>query len=414
MKRVVITGMDMITPLGYDMKTSFQNIIAGKSGITTISNFDASPLPVQFAGEIKAFDPSIIMNPKDVKKTDRFIHLGIKTAVEAFKDAHFPEDGSIDFERFGVIGASAIGGLPRIEESAITLHDRGSSRISPFFIPASLVNLLGGHIAIILGLKGPNLCSSTACAASNHAINEACRLIMLEQADMMLVTGSESALCALGISGFASMKSLSTHNENPQTASRPFDKHRDGFVMGEGSATLVLEEYEHAIKRNAKIYAEIVGYAESCDANHITTPTIQGPLRSMQQAVKMAEKRDANFALDYINAHATSTAIGDKNETEAIKQLLVGKPIPPVSSTKGATGHCLGASGMIEAVITILAMQESILPPTINYTEADLENQCDLDYVPNQARAQKIKYAMSNSFGFGGTNGTIIFKNLAV
>lgn len=413
MKRVVITGMDMITPLGYDMKTSFQNIIAGKSGITTISNFDASPLPVHFAGEIKAFDASAIMNPKDVKKTDRFIHLGIKTAVEAFKDAHFPEDGSIDFERFGIVGASAIGGLPRIEESAITLHEKGSSRISPFFIPASLVNLLGGHIAIILGLKGPNLSSSTACAASNHAISEACRIIMLEQADMMLVTGSESALCALGISGFASMKSLSTHNENPQTASRPFDKHRDGFVMGEGSATLVLEEYEHAIKRNAKIYAEIVGFAESCDANHITTPTIQGPLRSMQQAVKMAEKCDANFALDYINAHATSTPVGDKNETEAIKQLLVGKPIPPVSSTKGATGHCLGASGMIEAVITILAMQESILPPTINYTEADLENQCDLDYVPNQARAQKIKYAMSNSFGFGGTNGTIIFKNLA-
>ena len=413
MKRVVITGMDMITPLGYDMKTSFQNIIAGKSGITTISNFDASHLPVQFAGEIKAFDPSTIMNPKDVKKTDRFIHLGIKTAVEAFKDAHFPEDGSIDFERFGVIGASAIGGLPRIEESAITLHDRGSSRISPFFIPASLVNLLGWHIAIILGLKGPNLCSSTACAASNHAISEACRLIMLEQADMMLVTGSESALCALGISGFASMKALSTNNANPQTASRPFDKHRDGFVMGEGSATLVLEEYEHAIKRNAKIYAEIVGYAESCDANHVTTPTVQGPLRSMKQAVKMAEKSDANFALDYINAHATSTPVGDKNETEAIKELLEGKKIPPISSTKGATGHCLGASGMIEAVITILAMKESILPPTINYTEVDLGNQCDLDYVPNQARAQKIKYAMSNSFGFGGTNGTIIFKNLA-
>ncbi|ATB68777.1 3-oxoacyl-[acyl-carrier-protein] synthase 2 [Sulfurospirillum diekertiae] len=414
MKRVVITGMDMITPLGYDMQTSFDNIIAGKSGITTISNFDASSLPVHFGGEIKAFDASAIMNPKDVKKTDRFIHLGIKTAMEAFKDAHFSEDGSIDFERFGIVGASAIGGLPRIEESAITLHEKGSSRISPFFIPASLVNLLGGHIAIILGLKGPNLSSSTACAASNHAISEACRIIMLEQADIMLVTGSESALCALGISGFASMKSLSTHNENPQTASRPFDKHRDGFVMGEGSATLVLEEYEHAIKRNAKIYAEIVGFAESCDANHITTPTIQGPLRSMQQAVKMAEKRDANFALDYINAHATSTPVGDKNETEAIKQLLAGKPIPPVSSTKGATGHCLGASGMIEAVITVLAMQESILPPTINYTETDLENQCDLDYVPNQARAQKIKYAMSNSFGFGGTNGTIIFKNLAV
>ena len=414
MKRVVITGMDMITPLGYDMQTSFQNIIAGKSGISMISNFDASHLPVQFAGEIKNFDPSSIMNPKDVKKTDRFIHLGIKTAVEAFKDAHFPEGGSIDFERFGIVGASAIGGLPRIEESAITLHEKGSSRISPFFIPASLVNLLGGHIAIILGLKGANLSSSTACAASNHAISQACRLIMLDQADMMLVVGSESTISSLGIAGFSSMKALSTRNEDPQTASRPFDKHRDGFVMGEGSATLILEEYEHAIKRNAKIYAEIVGFGESCDANHVTTPTIQGPLRSMQLAVQMARKSDEHFSLDYINAHATSTYIGDQNETEAIKQLFEGRTIPPISSTKGATGHCLGASGMIEAVISVLAMQNSILPPTINYTEIDLDSSCDLDYVPNHARAQSIKYAMSNSFGFGGTNGTIIFKNLAV
>lgn len=412
MRRVVITGMDMITPLGYDMQTSFQNIIAGKSGITTISNFDATHLPVQFAGEIKNFDPAQVVNPKDIKKMDRFIQLGIKTAVEAFKDANCFNNPYIDLDRFGVVGASAIGGLPRIEESAITLHEKGPHRISPFFIPASLVNLLGGHVAIELELKGPNLSSSTACAASNHAISEACRIIMLEQADMMLVVGSESTISPLGISGFASMKALSTQNEDPQSASRPFDKERNGFVMGEGSATLILEEYEHAIKRNAKIYAEIVGFAESCDANHVTTPTIHGPLRSMQLATQMARKKDAHFALDYINAHATSTYIGDKNETEAIKQLFQGASIPPVSSTKGATGHCLGASGMIEAVITVLAMHHSVLPPTINYTQMDEESGCDLDYVANQARKQSIQYAMSNSFGFGGTNGTIIFKNM--
>lgn len=410
MKRVVITGMDMITPLGYDMHTSFQNIIEGKSGISTISNFDASSLPVRFAGEIKNFDPTNVMNPKDVKKTDRFIQLGIKTAVEAFQDAKCFNDPHIDFERFGLVGASAIGGLPRIEESAVTLHERGPHRISPFFIPASLVNLLGGQIAIELGLKGPNLSSSTACAASNHAISEACRLILLDEVDMMLVVGSESTISPLGISGFASMKALSTQNEDPEHASRPFDKARNGFVMGEGSATLILEEYEHAIKRHAKIYAEIIGFSQSCDANHVTTPTVDGPLRSMQQAVKMAQQKDEHFSLDYINAHATSTAVGDKNETEAIKQLFAAQKIPPISSTKGATGHCLGASGMIEAVITVLAMQHSILPPTINYADMDFESGCDLDYVPNHARAQQITYAMSNSFGFGGTNGTIIFK----
>ena len=412
MKRIVITGMDMITPLGYDMNISFQNIIEGKSGITTISNFDASSLPVRFAGEIKNFDPASVMNPKDVKKTDRFIQLGIKTAVAAFKDAGCFHDENINFERFGLVGASAIGGLPRIEESAVILHERGPHRISPFFIPASLVNLLGGQIAIELGLKGPNLSSSTACAASNHAISEACRLILLDEADMMLVVGSESTISSLGISGFASMKALSSQNDDPEHASRPFDKARNGFVMGEGSATLILEEYEHAIKRHAKIYAEIIGYAESCDANHVTTPTVDGPLRSMQQAVKMAHQKDEHFSLDYINAHATSTAVGDKNETEAIKQLFAGQKIPPISSTKGATGHCLGASGMIEAVITVLAMQHSILPPTINYADIDFESGCDLDYVPNHARAQQITYAMSNSFGFGGTNGTIIFKKL--
>lgn len=412
MKRVVITGMDMITPLGYDMQTSFQNIIEGKSGITKISNFDASSLPVRIAGEIKNFDPAGVMNPKDVKKTDRFIQLGIKTAVEAFQDAGCFHDEHINFERFGLVGASAIGGLPRIEESAVTLHERGAHRLSPFFIPASLVNLLGGHVAIELGLKGPNLSSSTACAASNHAISEACRIILSDQADMMLVVGSESTISPLGISGFAAMKALSTRNDDPEHSSRPFDKNRDGFVVGEGSASLVLEEYEHALKRNAKIYAEIIGFAESCDAHHVTTPTIDGPLRSMQQAMKMAYKRDEHISLDYINAHATSTLIGDKNETEAIKQLLQGKDIPPISSTKGATGHCLGASGMIEAVITVLAMNHSILPPTINYAEIDSENGCDLDYVPNKAREQSVKYAMSNSFGFGGTNGTVIFKRL--
>lgn len=411
MKRIVITGMDMITSLGKDMNDSFSSIIKGNSGITKISNFDVSNLPVQIAGEIKDFDPQLYISPKEIKKMDRFIQLGLKTAITAFEDANCA-NSKIDFNNFGIVSASGIGGFPRIEEEALILANKGPRRISPFFIPASLINLLGGFISIELGLKGPNLSSTTACAASNHAISQACRLIMLDEAKMMLVTGAESTINPLGIAGFAALKSLSTNNENPSTASRPFDVERNGFVMAEGAGTLVLEEYEHAINRGAKIYAEIVGFGESGDAYHITTPSMDGPLKSMQKAVDMAKSKDENFKLDYINAHATSTFIGDKNETAAIKELLKGEKIPPISSTKGATGHALGAAGIIESIITILAMNKSVLPPTINLKNQDIQNGCDLDYVPNVARQDKIYYAMNNSFGFGGTNGTIIFKNI--
>lgn len=410
MKRVVITGMDMITSLGKDMNDSYSNIVNGKSGITKISNFDVSELPVQIAGEIKDFDAKMYISPKEVKKMDRFIQLGMKSAITAFEDANCA-NSNIDFNNFGIVSASGIGGFPKIEEQALILANKGSRKISPFFIPASLVNLLGGFISIELGLKGPNLSATTACAASNHAISQACRLIMLEEAKMMLVTGAESTINPLGIAGFAALKSLSTNNENPSGASRPFDSDRNGFVMAEGAGTLVLEEYEHALNRGAKIYAEIVGFGESGDAYHITTPSQDGPLRSMQKAVKMAKNKDENFKLDYINAHATSTQIGDQNETAAIKELLKDEKIPPVSSTKGATGHALGAAGIIESIITILAMNKSILPPTINLEKQDIQNGCDLDYIPNVARESKVLYAMNNSFGFGGTNGTVIFKN---
>lgn len=411
MKRVVITGMDMITSLGNNMNSSFSNIVLGKSGITKISNFDATDLPVQIAGEIKDFDPKDYISHKEIKKIDRFIQLGLKTAIEAFTDANF-SNSNIDYNDFGVVSASAIGGLPRIEEKALILHNKGARKVSPFFIPASLVNLLGGTVAIHLGLKGPNLSSTTACAASNHALSEACRLILLNQAKIMLVVGAESTITPLGIAGFAALKSLSTNNDNPSSASRPFDIDRNGFVMAEGAGTLILEDYEHAINRGAKIYAEIIGFGESGDAYHMTTPSMDGPLRSMQKAVKMAKSKDEDFKLDYINAHATSTFIGDQNETAAIKELLKDEKIPPISSTKGATGHALGAAGMIESIITILAMKNSILPPTINLKNQDIQNGCDLDYIPNIARQEKIFYAMNNSFGFGGTNGTIIFKNI--
>lgn len=411
MKKIVITGMDMITSLGKDKNISFSNILKGKSGITKISNFDASNLPVQIAGEIKDFDPKDYISPKEIKKMDRFIQLGLKTAISAFDDANFTS-ADINYNEFGIISASAIGGLPRIEEETLILHNKGARKVSPFFIPSSLVNLLGGTIAIELGLKGPNLSSTTACAASNHAISQACRLIMSDEAKIMMVTGSESTISPIGIVGFAALKSLSTNNENPSEASRPFDVDRNGFVMAEGAGTLILEEYEHAINRGAKIYAEIIGFGESGDAYHMTTPSMDGPLRSMQKAFNMARSKDKNFKLDYINAHATSTLIGDKNETLAIKELLKNEIIPPISSTKGATGHALGAAGMIESIITIMAMNKSILPPTINLKKTDIENGCDLDYVPNVARQDKIFYAMNNSFGFGGTNGTIIFKNI--
>jgi len=404
-KRVVVTGLGMINALGLDKESAFSAIIEGKSGVQTIESFDTEQHSVKIAGEVKNFDPLSVLDAKEAKKADRFIQLGLKAAFEAMEDAKFPED--TDMERFGVASASGIGGLPNIEKNSVVCSTRGPRRISPFFIPSSLVNMLGGFISIYQGLKGPNLSSVTACAAGTHAIGEAAKSIMVGTADKMLVVGAESAICEVGIGGFAAMKALSTRNDDPQTASRPFDSGRDGFVMGEGAAALVLESYEDAIARGATIYGELIGFGESADANHITTPTMDGPLRAMKSAYKMAGEPK----IDYVNAHGTSTPINDKNETAALKELFGGKEkCPPVSSIKGQLGHCLGAAGAIEAVVSLMAMRDGLLPPTINYTTAD-EN-CDLDYVPNKARKADINIAMSNSFGFGGTNGVVIFKKI--
>jgi 3-oxoacyl-[acyl-carrier-protein] synthase II len=395
----------MINSVGQDKETAFSAILEGKCGIKEIELFDIERFSVKIAGEIVGFDPKEVMDAKEVKKADRFIQLGIKAANEAMMDANFGED--VDMERFGISSASGIGGLPNIEKNSVICENRGPRRISPFFIPSSLVNMLGGFISIDHGIKGPNLSCVTACAAGTHAIAEATKTIILDGAEQMLVIGAESAICGAGIGGFGSMKALSTNNDDPQGASRPFDADRNGFVMGEGAGALVLEEYESALKRGARIYAEVVGFGESGDANHITTPVPAGPLRAIKAALRMA----GDIKIDYINAHGTSTPANDKNETAAIREAFGGvENCPPVSSTKGQIGHCLGAAGAIEAVISIMAMRDGKLPPTINYTTPDAD--CDLDYIPNQSRDAEVNAVMSNSFGFGGTNGVVIFKKI--
>jgi len=404
-KRIVVTGLGMINALGLDKESAFSAIIDGKCGISNIESFDTEKHTVKIAGEIKNFDPQSVLDAKEVKKADRFIQLGLKAAKEAMSDANLPEN--VDMERFGIASASGIGGLSNIEKNSVVCHTRGPRRISPFFIPSSLVNMLGGFVTIYEGLKGPNLSSVTACAAGTHAIGEAAKSIIVGTADKMLVVGAEAAICPVGMGGFAAMKALSTRNDDPETASRPFDTDRDGFVMGEGAGALVLESYDDAVARGATIYGELIGFGESGDANHITTPTMDGPLRAMKGAYKMAGEPK----VDYVNAHGTSTPINDKNETAALKELFGGKEnCPPVSSIKGQLGHCLGAAGAIEAVVCLMSMRDGVLPPTINYATPD-EN-CDLDYITTGARKAEINVAMSNSFGFGGTNGVVIFKKI--
>ncbi|EJR6019714.1 beta-ketoacyl-ACP synthase II [Campylobacter jejuni] len=403
MKRVVVTGIGMINALGLDKESSFKAICNGESGVNKITLFDATDFPVQIAAEVKNFDPLEVVDGKEVKKIDRFIQLGIKAAREAMQDAGFSEE--LDKEEFGIVSASGIGGLPNIEKNSIICSERGPRKISPFFIPSALVNMLGGLISIEHGLKGPNISCVTACAAGTHAIGEAYKSIALGNAKKMLVIGAEAAICPVGIGGFASMKALSTRNEDPQHASRPFDKERDGFVMGEGAGALVFEEYEEAKKRGATIYAELIGFGESADAHHITSPTLDGPLRAMKKALNMS----GNPKVDYINAHGTSTPVNDKNETAAIKELF-GNNIPLISSTKGQTGHCLGAAGAIEAVVSVMVLRDGVVPPTINQLVKD--DECDLDYIPNISRKVDLKVVMSNSFGFGGTNGCVVFKKV--
>lgn len=410
MRRVVVTGLGMINSLGLNRGDSFKAIVEGKSGIKRISCFDVENFPVKIAGEITDFNPEEVMDPKEVKKADRFIQLALKASREAMLDSGLlGSDGKVSesiADDFGVSSGAGIGGLGNIEKNSIACFEKGPRRISAFFIPSALVNMLGGFTSIEFGIKGPNLASVTACAASTHAIIEAAKSIMIGEVNKMLVIGSESAICPVGIGGFAAMKALSDRNDEPQKASRPFDRDRNGFVMGEGAGALVLEDYESAKARGAHIYAEVAGFGESGDANHITAPAPggEGALRAIKAALKMA-----NVKIDYINAHGTSTAYNDLFETMALKSAFGSKDgVPPVSSTKGQIGHCLGAAGALEAVISIMAMQERVLPPTINQETPDPE--CDLDYIPNIARQASIGAVMSNSFGFGGTNGVVIFK----
>jgi 3-oxoacyl-[acyl-carrier-protein] synthase II len=415
MKRVVITGLGTINCLGHNVNDSFDAIVAGKCGIEEITLFDPAEYSVKIAGEVKNFDPTTVMDKKEVKKADRFIQLGIKAAKEAMIDSGFVSEDSNKVDdsisnRFGVISASGIGGLSTIESNSRTLELKGPRRISPFFIPSSLVNMLSGFISIEHGLKGPSLSHVTACAASTHALADAVKTIALGGADNILVVGAESAICGAGIGGFAAMKALSTRNDDPQTSSRPFDKDRDGFVMGEGAGALVVETLDSALARGAKIYAEVIGFGESGDANHITAPVMDGPLRAMRAAFDMVKSNTGEYPkIDYVNTHGTSTPVGDVNETKAIKELFGGKEnCPPVTSTKGQIGHCLGAAGAIEAIFAIKSLNEGIIPPTINIINQDEE--CDLDYVPNVARKVELDTVMSNNFGFGGTNGSVIFK----
>ncbi|WP_281778310.1 beta-ketoacyl-ACP synthase II [Helicobacter suis] len=414
MRRVVVTGMGMVNALGLDKESAFGAIARGECGVKKITSFDATGFPVQIAAEITNFDPASVMNLKDIKKAGRFIQLALLASKEAMFESQILQEGKCPeewAERMGVSSASGIGGLGNIEANSIYCYDKGPRKVNPFFITSALVNMIGGFTSIEYGIKGPNLSSVTACAAGTHAIIEAYKTIILEGADRMLVVGAESTICPVGIGGFASIRALSNRNEEPLKASRPFDKERNGFVMGEGAGALILEEYEHAKQRGAHIVAELVGYGESGDASHITAPAPEGEgaYRAMKQALHMAAKVGAKVG--YINAHGTSTSYNDLYETIALKNVFGGKDhVPPVSSTKGQIGHCLGAAGTIEAIVSIMAMQKGILPPTINQEVRDPG--CDLDYIPNEAREAKLEAVMSNSFGFGGTNGVVIFKTI--
>ncbi len=401
MKRIVVTGLGMINALGLDKESAFSGIIDGKCGITNIESFDTEKHSVKIAGEIKNFDPLTVLDAKEVKKADRFIHLGLKAAAEAMEDAKLPED--VDMETFGVASASGIGGLPNIQKNSIVCENRGPRRISPFFIPSSLVNMLGGFVSIYQNLKGPNLSSVTACAAGTHAIGEAAKSIMVGTADKMLVIGAESAICGAGMGGFAAMKALSTNNENPKGASRPFDANRDGFVITGGGGIVVMEELEHALQRNAHIYAEVVGYGATSDGADMVKPSGEGALRCMQQATSTVDT-----PIDYINTHATSTPAGDIAELNAIKELF-GDDAPRISGTKSLTGHGLGAAGANEAIYSLLMMNDDFIAASANITELD-EGAAGMKIVTQREDNAGLNTIMSNSFGFGGTNATLVFK----
>ncbi|MEF9942918.1 MAG: beta-ketoacyl-ACP synthase II [Burkholderiaceae bacterium] len=407
MRRVVVTGLGLVSPVGNDVASGWDNLVAGRSGIGPITRFDASSFNARIAGEVKGFDVSAYVPPKEARRMDTFIHYGMAAGIQALRDSGL-EITESNAERIGCAVGSGIGGLPLIEENHGEFSNRGARRISPFMIPGSIINMISGQISIMFGLKGPNVALVTACTTGLHSVGEAGWMIRRGDADVMLAGGAESTICPLGIGGFDSMKALSTRNDDPATSSRPFDRDRDGFVMGEGAGVLVLEEYEHAKARGAKIYAELIGYSLTADAYHMTAPNMDGPRRCMVAAMKNAGINSDQ--IDYLNAHGTSTPLGDANETKAIKAAMgedaAHKMV--VNSTKSMTGHLLGGAGGIETVFTVLALHRQVSPPTINLFNPDPE--CDLDYCANTARDMKIDVAMKNSFGFGGTNGTLIFK----
>jgi len=407
-RRVVITGLGIVSPIGTGLDQAWDNLLHGRSGVGPITKFDASLLSTRIAAEVKGFEPTRWMPPKEVRRSDTFIHYGIAATRMALDDAGLAIDAS-NAERAGVIVGSGIGGLPMIEANILEMGAKGPRRISPFFVPGSIINMVAGLISIQVGAKGPNVSMVSACTTSSHCVGEAGRLIEYGDADIMIAGGTEATICLSGMGGFCSLKALSERNDDPATASRPFDKDRDGFVLGEGAGILILEEYEHARKRGARIYCELAGMGMSADANHITAPDMDGPRRAM-----LAALRNGGINADevqYLNAHGTSTPLGDANETAAVKAAFGehAKRIA-VNSTKSMHGHLLGAAGGVEALITALAIYHQVSPPTINLANPDPA--CDLDYVPNTAREMKIDVALSNSFGFGGTNGTLAFRRL--
>ncbi|MFZ9284424.1 MAG: beta-ketoacyl-ACP synthase II [Burkholderiaceae bacterium] len=412
-RRVVVTGLGCVSPVGNTVDQAWASLLAGQSGIALITKFDASNFACKIAGEVKGFDLESYIPPKEARTMDTFIHYGIAAAAQAVADAGLKTGEALGEEestRIGCVIGSGIGGLPLIEETHTELTNRGPRRISPFFVPASIINMISGHVSMRFGFRGPNLAVVTACTTGLHCIGEAGRMIEYGDADVVVAGGAESTVSPLGIGGFAAMRALSTRNDDPATASRPWDKDRDGFVLGEGAGVMVLEEYEHARARGAKIYAELAGYGMSADAGHMTAPNMDGPRRAMLNALRNAGVNAD--AVSYLNAHGTSTPLGDINESNAIKAALgehAKKTV--VNSTKSMTGHLLGGAGGIESVFTVLAVHHQKSPPTINIFNQDPE--CDLDYCANTARDLKIDVAMKNNFGFGGTNGTLVFKRMA-
>src|SRR3982751_6788843 len=409
-RRVVVTGLGIISPVGNDVPSAWQNILAGKSGIGPITNFDASTFPTRIAGEVRDFDPAQFVPPKDVKKMDPFIHYGIAASLQALKDAGMhPHEH--DEERIGCAVGAGIGGIYTIERTSIAYHEGGQRKISPFFVPSSIVNMASGDLSIMLGLKGPNIACVTACTTGTHNIGLAARMIAYGDADAMVAGGAEYTTSGVPMGGFCSARAMSTRNDEPEKASRPWDRDRDGFVLSEGAGVLVIEDYEHAKARGARIYCELVGFGMSGDAFHMTSPPEDGDGAKRSMAVALADAKINPDQVQYVNAHATSTGVGDIAEVNAIKSCFgdYAKKMP-VSSTKSMTGHLLGAAGGVEAIFSILAMRDGVIPPTIN-----LDNPgegCDLDFVPHTARDAKLDIVLSNSFGFGGTNGTLVFRRV--